>query len=116
MKKTHFLMGLIFAGCSSFSAVAAPVFTGQSYGDQIVRSDVQAMLVKLLHYRHGSNCKKIDRVDAQIISINRTMQDEVIESLENWKVTACNISKTYRISLRPDAKGEMDFNIQLPPK
>lgn len=116
MKKILPFIGLLFTSQLSCYAIAAPIFTGQSDADAILKADVQVLLIKLIPARHGSNCKRIDRIDTQTLTINRTAQGDLLEVIENWNVTACNITKPYRISFRPDAKGEIDFNIRLPPQ
>lgn len=105
------------ASLYSVMAVAASSnFYGESAADEILKNDVLKFIQPSISILYGDQCKKIDRIDSQIISVNQNEQGELKEVIENWTVTSCNMSKIYRISLRPDAKGEVDFTVRIPTK
>lgn len=115
MKKIIVLTGLILSGCSTLSTNLSN-FHGDSTTDQVLKNDVIKTILPALSVWHGDNCRKIDRIDSRILSVDQNPQGQLREVVEGWTVQACNIRKTYRVSLRPDAQGEVDYSVRFPPE
>lgn len=98
------------------TSMANSNFTGESASDQILKQDIKKVISKTLTTWFGSSCRKIDSIQTQIFKIDQTPEGQIKEVIEYWTVSACNDSKTYYISLRPDTNGEVDFSVRLPPK
>lgn len=117
-KKTVFtkfaLITLSLACYSSMTAHAAK-FEGESAADTVLQADVAKIISQSLSMWHGKNCRKIEQIESQIMSVEQTEQGDTKQITESWKVTACGVSKTYQVRFRPDAQGEVDFGVRLPP-
>lgn len=118
-KKTpSYLLGVIsftLISYSSMSVHAAAKFQGETAADTILQADVQKIITQSLSMWHGANCHKIEHIESQIMSVEQTEQGDTKQITESWKVTACGVSKTYQVRFRPDAQGEVDFGVRLPP-
>ncbi|EPF74329.1 hypothetical protein [Acinetobacter rudis] len=109
------LISLALSACSTLTTKHSSKFSGQSAADTVLQADVEKVILKSLSLWHGSNCRKIEQIESKILSVQQTAQGDTKQIIESWQVTACNVSKTYQISLRPDVKGEVDFSVRLPP-
>lgn len=110
-----FLFFIIFFSCSN-SLIASSEFSGESAADNILKKDIKKTISQSLNTWFGQKCRKIDSIYTQISKIDQTPEGRIKEVIEYWTVSACNSSKTYYISLRPDINGEVDFSVRLPPK
>lgn len=109
-----FLFILFFS--ASNALIANSEFSGESAADHILKNDIKKTITQTLSTWYGQNCRKIDSIKTQIFKIDQTPEGRIQEVIEYWTVSACNNSKTYYISLRPDLNGEVDFSVRLPPK
>ncbi len=108
------------------SAVADPVFRGQSISDPILRADLMRDISATFA---ALNQCPVEQVQAQIVAVEKGAQFEACKDIkqkwhpmciqsvvEAWQSTGCQHKMDTLITLRPDERGETDYSIQILPK
>lgn len=66
--------------------------------------------VKLM-FSAMTQCGSIDTVTTTIAAISQQPSGAVDRATETWDVTGCGTSKSYKVELRSDARGETDYSV-----
>lgn len=94
----------VLAGCAH-----SPQFSGQSVTDPLLRKDVYATVQNL--FSAMTQCRSISEVNSRVESIDQSPAGAVQKATETWQVSGCGNTKSYKVVMRADAKGETDFSV-----
>lgn len=93
------------------ACVSNGIFHGKSVtydGDNILRNDIYWLIMR---YQRALGCNQIDRIDTEIVHIERVDGRFQVEEL--WHVDACKSRYAYPVFMREDEKGETDFTVRM---
>ena len=103
------LISIVFAAATLTGCAHSPPFSGQSVTDPVLRKDVLVNVQGL--FSAMTHCRSISNVDTTIASVEQSPTGSISKAVETWQVSGCGTSKTYKIELRSDARGETDFSV-----
>mgnify|MGYP004353237315 CR=1 FL=1 len=98
------LAGAVLAGCAS-----QPQFTGQSVTDSLLRKDVFTTVERL--FSAVTQCRSIQSVDASVASVEPSATGTIQKAVESWQVSGCGTSKTFKVLMTADDRGETNFSV-----
>ena len=108
-------LALSLSACMVSPDQQKSLYTGKSVADPVLKNDVKKQIQEFFPALELSNCRKIDNIETSIVSIDTNAQGAISQVFESWNVSACGTIYKYRISLRPDAAGEVDYSVTFPP-
>ena len=103
------VLGCAFLFAALSGCAHNPQFKGQSVTDPVLRKDVMKS-VELL-FSAMTQCGSIDTVTTTIAAISQQSSGAIDRATETWDVTGCGTSKSYKVELRSDARGETDYSV-----
>lgn len=111
MKKLILLTTLVLTGCAIFFPIK---YTGESLGDDILKSDTERM-VKPWFKAVTGGCS-IDEINTQVTYVKRNEANtKILLWTELWTAKGCNKVHKFKITYRPDSKGETDCGVTMLP-
>ncbi|KQB53594.1 hypothetical protein AQS70_02250 [Pseudomonas endophytica] len=108
-KQQGALFSLIFAAAVIAGCASHPQFSGQSVTDPVLRKDVYSSIEQF--FSAVTQCRSISAVDASIASLEPSPNGAIQKAVETWQVSGCGTSRTYKVVMTADDKGETDFSI-----
>jgi len=108
-KQQGALFSLIFAAAVMAGCASHPQFSGQSVTDPVLRKDVYSSIEQ--YFSAVTQCRSISAVDASIESVQPSATGATQKAVETWRVSGCGTSRTYKVVMTADDKGETNFSI-----